>query len=338
MLHEQRVYIQSNLEILIRIHTAIKRSGLRFRYQRADDALKQADEEFQQRRAAVGESKALSEQTGDHERFRRYLTRLVLQNGYTENLMQRMSCKVDECCESMLQSIKGGIDEFAEDRMKKWDRKIDKLSEIVNPGNKDYSDILFQNKLLIVFRAYFNDPARLTTVQCRLVNANVIRRNRLLYAGNAAKVSSQAAEEHLQPVRVKDVSQKPSKLDQPHLTSSGPLHAQLPSIPPANLMQGETNAGKSYVKQPATALVSKFSITGALAPGRTTKSTATKMSARLEYLDYPKCPNKHRGFPCPYCPTMLTEKFTEKSKWRYVLSILYFAPLPPPPFHPPLIS
>ena len=47
----------------------IKRSSLKFRDQRADDALKQADEKFQQRRAAVGEgeSEVLSEQAGEHE-------------------------------------------------------------------------------------------------------------------------------------------------------------------------------------------------------------------------------------------------------------------------------
>lgn len=336
VLHEQRVYIQTNLEILIRIHTTIKHSGLKFWYQHADDALKQVDEKFQQRKAVAGESQALREQVGEHERFRRYLTRLVLRNGYTENFMHIISCTIDECCENMLQNMKGGIDKFAEGRMKKWDRKIDKLSEIVKPVNKNgYSDILLQNKLLIVFRAYFNDPARLTTVQCRLVNANVVRRNRLLYAGYDAKASSQAAGEqaageHFQRLQAQHTNRRSAEADQLYLTPASPFPPQSPSIPPANLKQGESKTGKDHMKQPATTLESIFRITGALSPDRATKSAAAKMSASLEDLEYPKCPNEHGGFLCPYCSTTLTEEFTEKSKWRYVLSILYLPPPSPP--------
>ncbi|KAI0543778.1 hypothetical protein F4679DRAFT_81341 [Xylaria curta] len=93
--HEQRVYINTNLEILIRIHTAIKRSGLKFRNQSADDALKRAEEDFQLQKAELGEHLALQSQNGKHERFRRYLTRIILWNSYTQNLVQKISCGAD---------------------------------------------------------------------------------------------------------------------------------------------------------------------------------------------------------------------------------------------------
>ncbi|OTA94289.1 hypothetical protein M434DRAFT_10828 [Hypoxylon sp. CO27-5] len=200
--HEQRVYIHTNLEILIRIHTSIKHSGHKFRNLRVDDALKEADEKFQQRKAVVGEHQALTKESGKHETLRRYFTKLILRNGYTEKLMQRMSFKIDERCENLMQSVKGGTDKSAEDLMEKWDRKIDKLSEIVRPANKDYSEILLENKLLIVLRAYFNDPARLTTATDIFINANVVRQNALLHVGSLCKTPSRTLEKHIQPLLV----------------------------------------------------------------------------------------------------------------------------------------
>ncbi|KAI0184666.1 hypothetical protein EV127DRAFT_374469 [Xylaria flabelliformis] len=281
---EQRVYIQTNLEILIRIHTAIKRSGLKFRNQSADEALKRAEEGFQLQKADLGEHLALQGRNGEHERFRRYLTRIILWNGYTQNLVQRISYEADI------------------------------MTQTFTTQDKRYSEFLLQRKLLIVIRAYLYDPARLTTVQRRLINANVIRRNRLVYAGKATKQSFRVEKAHQAQPTAKDNVQQTFVADQ---AQSVPTRSQsMQSITPARSRQGESEAGGSIVAQPATALDSRFSITGALTPPRTTKSSATKMSARVGHLDYPKCPAEHGQFPCPYCPIILTEDYTKKEKWR----------------------
>lgn len=327
---EQRVYIETNLEILLRIYTAIKRAGNRFRYQRADDALKQDDENFQRRtaKAEVGYHKALGEEAGSHERFRRYLTRLVLRNGYTENLIQRLNFRLDQRCEDLMRT-KGKIDKVAEDQMSDPTRKIDKLSIIMSPGNKDYYKLLLQNVVLIVLRAYFVDPARLTTVQSRLINANVVRRNRLLYAGAAARSSHQTAEEHRQPLQKQPRAPIHILVNQVYQTPAGPLPShQSPTMSLAEPKQGKSETDHSYVKQPATALESRFSITRALTPGGTTRSAATKMSARLGALDYPKCPSGMKSFPCPYCRNILESEYTKKEKWRYVLLVISLPPSP----------
>lgn len=158
--YEPRVYIKTNLEILIRIHTSIKRSGQKFRNQRADEALKQSEENYQRQKADLGEHNALQGPNGDHERFRLYLTKLVLWNGYTQSLIHTMNFRIIQ------------------------------LNKTHNPEDKYIPQILRQERILmIIFRAYFQDSARLTTVQRRLINANVIRRNRLIYAGGFAKTS-----------------------------------------------------------------------------------------------------------------------------------------------------
>ncbi|KAI0104202.1 hypothetical protein GGR51DRAFT_522787 [Nemania sp. FL0031] len=285
--NEQRVYIETNLETLIRIHTMIKRSGLKFSNQAADDALKRTEEQYQLQKADVGEHQAMLGENGKHEKFRRYLTNLVLWNGYRHNLIQKIS----------------------------W--RIDQLRENLNHQGQQDREFLLQKKLLIVIRAYFVDPARLSAVQQRLINASVVRRNRLIHAGNVTKASFEAENQSQAesiPI-IKSIAQPAFLAGQAQsiVTNSQPLPLRITSIEPK---KSESEAGKSFVAQPATSLESKFSITGALVPRKATKSAATKMSARIGHLDYPECPVKHGQFSCPYCPIILTEEYTKKEKWR----------------------
>jgi hypothetical protein len=267
--YESRVYIEANLEILIQIHTAIKRSGLKFRNRRADEALKQADEAYKNQKSEFGERSDIQDQNGDHERFRRYLTTRVLWNQHTQSLLQTMNFRI-------VQLVKN-----------------------FKPEDKHCAErLLEEKKLLVIFRAYFHDPARLTTVQRRLINANAIRRNRLIYAGNANKNSFQIKKGN------QDQAVPPRSQPQPPLEASG------------EPTKGDMEAVKGFVAQPATAVDSRFSITGALAPPRMAKFVATNISARVQYLDYPKCPVKDGQFPCPYCSTMLSEEYTKRKKWR----------------------
>ncbi|KAJ8130542.1 hypothetical protein O1611_g3084 [Lasiodiplodia mahajangana] len=288
--NEQRVYIETFLEALTRIHAEIKRSGLKFRNQGADEALKRAEEEYRLQAADLGEHQALQGENGKHERFRRYLTKLVLWNDYKHHLVQRLSCGISQPTEKS--------------------------------GRRDEQDreFLLQKKLLIVIRAYLVDPARLTTVQRRLINANVVRRNRFVYASNATKVSTEGEKEPQTPPTpmTKSIAQQPLLTDR---TESFLQSSQPPPqyVIPAKPKQDESEAGESLVAQQATALESRFSITGELSSRKATKSTAstaTEISARVGHLDYPECPAEYGQFPCPYCAVILTGEYTDKDKWR----------------------
>ncbi|KAI1353262.1 hypothetical protein F5Y01DRAFT_64389 [Xylaria sp. FL0043] len=279
--HEQRVYIDTHLATLIRIHTEIKRSGLEFSNHFADKALKRAEEAFQSEKMRVGEYQALCGQPGGHERFRHYLTKLILWNGYTHNFVQRMGCKIDT------------------------------LAETCAPQDKQYSEFLLQKKLLIVIRAYLYDEARLTTVQRRLINANVIRRNRLIYAGRATKASFGVQKEHRGQALTKGIVHQVNPADQ-----TQPTAHSITATKSQQAVDKEDNQSKSFVAQPATALGSRSSITAVPAPPRATKLAATEMSARVGHLDYPKCPVEYGQFPCPYCAIILTEDHNKKEKWR----------------------
>ncbi|KAI1278569.1 hypothetical protein F5Y07DRAFT_63016 [Xylaria sp. FL0933] len=277
--HEQRVYIDAHLAALIRIYTEIKRSGLKFKNNYADEALERTEEAFQSEKMRLGEHQALWGQHGQHERFRRYLTKLILWNGYKHDFVQRMGYK------------------------------IHKLAETCTPQDKQYSEFLLQKKLLIVIRAYLYDEARLTMVQRRLIKANVIRRNRLIYAGRAAKASFGVQQERREQALTKGIVHQVIPADQTQPAAR--------SITPTKSKQAddkEDGPSKSFVAQPATALESRSSITAAPAPPRATKAAA---SARVGHLDYPKCPVERGQFPCPYCAIILTEDYNKKEKWRY---------------------
>ncbi|KAF4957458.1 hypothetical protein FGADI_3094 [Fusarium gaditjirri] len=286
---EQKFYIETNIEILIRIHAAIKKSGLKFRNQRADDALKRAEERYQLEKSHLGEHEALygsDSSIGEHERFRRFLTRLVLQNGYKEQL---------------LRSIESNIQRFITEHGSEID---------------DNPYLNCQRKLLLVLRAWLYDPSRLTPIQRRLINANVVRRNRLIHAGNARKAQSATKQDepqlpHRLPITKEETQQ--SQVEERKLDQSGQMPATKPSYTPP--VPAPTSK-KSFVSQTATGLASNFSLTTALVPTKKTKSAATKMSARVATIDYPKCPAKKGPLPCPYCPSILSHAYTERNKWR----------------------
>ncbi|KAJ4016197.1 hypothetical protein NW752_003321 [Fusarium irregulare] len=210
---EQRSHVDINIEILLRIHAVIKKSGLKFRNKRADDQLKKDEDEFRREKERIGSFEALSATNasiGDHERFRGFLTRLVLHNGYTEGLIRYM--------ESRVYAIK---------------QEIDSLCAAHDCRSQHERSSSFYQTLLVIFRAYFCDPARLTPIQRRLVNANVVRRNRLVYAGGVSKLQSsgqQTVPQILKEIRSQEASlhtQNPK--DYVEIIPAAPI-SQAPSV------------------------------------------------------------------------------------------------------------
>ncbi|KAK1706682.1 hypothetical protein BDP67DRAFT_493934 [Colletotrichum lupini] len=203
---EQRAYIENNLVVLIRIYTAIKLSGLKLRNKRADDALKQAEQEYERQKLTIGAHKALASQDGGHERFRRYLTKLVLRNDYREDLIRGLSFMIYQLGEAK----EGQNVTESRDLEDSQDPECSQDARELNEGQIGESyEVLLQKKLLVVLRAYLCDPARLTIVQRRLIDANVVRRNRLVHAGSASMASPHASKGLTQPARqIEPLNQK----------------------------------------------------------------------------------------------------------------------------------
>lgn len=280
----EKFHIEINLEILIRIYASIKTSGIKFRHQRADNELKKAEVRYQSEKARLGEHAVMhgsDPSTGKHERFRRFLTRRILQNGYTESLTRHLDCS------------------------------IHRFLMVHGSDKEDHPYVVLNKKLIILFQAYLYDPARLTPIQRRLIDANVVRRNRLTYAGNADAryVDSRHVEEsqHISHGNGSQAFQQTQSIEEPvDQSAEDRSHTRSASRPTSK---------KSFASQAATGMESNFSITKALAP-KTAKSAATYMSARLDMMDYPKCPTSKNSFQCPYCPLILSDEYTKKPKWR----------------------
>lgn len=317
---EQRVYIENNLEILIRIHTAIKLSGLKLRNKRADDALRHSEQEYARQKRILGAHEALAGPDGKHERFRRYLTKLVLQNGYTEDFMRRLSFDIYQLAAAeRWQDVR-------ERRESEDSRDQERPQSAGGPApsrRKEGYAVLLKTKIMVVIRAYLYDSARLTTVQRRLIDANIVRRNRMIHAGSASKTPSHMGEDRTNTTphiksQIKSIPQR-NALTAGNITPSSSNLSPSPALRPVTQSKQGSQTTKSFVAQPATALESNFSITGALKPAlrSTARSAGTKMSARVRHLDYPSCSAKEDGpFPCDYCPMILPPEYQKKEKWR----------------------
>ncbi|KAK1483651.1 protein kinase domain-containing protein [Colletotrichum tamarilloi] len=291
---EQRAYIENNLVVLIRIYTAIKLSGLKLRNKRADDALKQAEQEYERQKLTIGAHKALASQDGGHERFRRYLTKLVLRNDYTEDLIRGLSFMIYQSGEAKWDP---NVTE-SRDWEDSQDPECSQYARELNEGQIGESyEVLLQKKLLVVLRAYLCDPARLTIVQRRLIDANVVRRNRLVHAGSASMASPHAPKGLTQPARQieplnKSIVQRSSLMAGNVTSSSYNLVSSTASRPVTQSNHG-AQATKSFVAQAATALESRFSITGALTPA--VRSTARSAGTKIGHVAQDLC-----GYVCVF--------------------------------------
>ncbi|PCD21380.1 hypothetical protein AU210_016345 [Fusarium oxysporum f. sp. radicis-cucumerinum] len=260
---DHRFYIGMNIESLLKVYAAIKKSGPQFIHRFADEDLIKAEKKYQDEKARLGEHVVLygnDTPIGDHERFRRFLTRLILQNGYIEGLFRHI------------------------------DRNIQLYMRTCG-ANRNDAYPLFQTKLLILFRACLYDPARLTPVQRRLIDANVVRRNRLIYVESVGKVHTEEAKNQHEPLvhrpRAKrKASQESCARDYKRMLSS--TLVQTPSMP-------RPEGYQRLVSQPAAVLESSFTITGALSSLTSTESVATNMSATLANIDYPKPASLRKG-------------------------------------------
>ncbi|KAK7943833.1 uncharacterized protein PG986_012946 [Apiospora aurea] len=258
---EQRFYMDTFLDLLLGIHRAIKRSGLKFRNKRADDALVEAEAEFQHMKRLVGEDRALNHPEID-------------------------------------------------------------IAEHAARHGQESPAVLEQIKVMIVLRSYFRDEVRLITVQRRLIEANVMRGNRFIYAGQTTRRDRipPGVHEDESPLGQRKGKTETWVSDASQSANLG-QEVSYQNQPAPRIITGDFKNDTEEIGtvRSATQLGSSFTIGGVIGTGsKSARSAVTKMSARVDYLDYPPCPAKNGSFKYPLCPEILSKEYTKKQRWRPV--------------------
>jgi hypothetical protein len=229
---EHMFNIKTILEQLARISTAIRQSGAKYRYQKADASLK--EELF--------------------EDFKKHLTLVILMGSIKANTEEP-------------------VDAFA-------------------------------------IQARITDP-RLTTVQERLIRANIVRRNRITSMKPVETPAVQQPQQHLpRIIEAPDATAEPTSRLPQQLTkavSDKPvISPQVPSIKAPSLTQTATEMG------------SQFNWEQVAEPKKSSASVATRVTRSGAAQDYPSCPKPVSGdfLQCPYCADMLPESYSKNpSRW-----------------------
>ncbi|KAF5685175.1 chitin synthase activator [Fusarium circinatum] len=258
---DPRFYIETNLKLLAKISVAIRRSGQKLRYLKADAYLKDHldDEEY--------------------TLLRNHLLFLILVSSYERKLLTELGRLA-------------------------INQEIPKAVEIV-------------------IRSWIIDPSRATSTQQRLIEANIIRRNRIAYARRYIGKNAIPKKPQEDTATTIAPSQLPGALLGPAREASTfgtdtkePFSIPSPVQPlPAHPEPTESLTAKTLT---ATELGSQFilPIIMPLEPKKGALSIVTKITQTGTNQDYPACPAKKGSFQCPYCVQVLSEDYATKSRWR----------------------
>ncbi|KAF5636080.1 chitin synthase activator [Fusarium sp. NRRL 52700] len=258
---DPRFYIETNLKLLAKISVAIRRSGQKLRYLKADAYLRDHldDEEY--------------------TLLRNHLLFLILVGSYEQKLLTELGRLA-------------------------INQEIPKAVEIV-------------------VRSWIVDPSRATSTQQRLIEANVVRRNRIAYARRFIGKNVIPKKPQEDAATTITPSQRPEALLGPAREAStfGTDTKETFSIPnPVQLLPAPQEPTESLTAKTLTAteLGSQFilPIIMPLEPKKEALSIVTKITQTGTNQDYPACPGKKGSFQCPYCVQVLSEDYAAKSRWR----------------------
>ncbi|KAI8715897.1 NB-ARC domain-containing protein [Fusarium sp. LHS14.1] len=173
--------------------------------------------------------------------------------------------------------------------------------------------------LWITLKAYFTDIRRLTPVQSRLIQANLVRRNRFdLYLAR-----------YHRKMRVQKGQQLP-RTQATTVATMRPQEPQAPAPSQSRVLQPSSKQDDTIPFQPSRTEGSQRSSQSAtkigsfVMPQRTqqqkARSVSTKLSQGVLKQDYPKCPGAEgESFWCPYCAQLLDSSYSDSKKnkrWR----------------------
>lgn len=176
----------------------------------------------------------------------------------------------------------------------------------------------------IIIRSWIIDPSRATSTQQGLIEANIVRRNRIAYARRF--IGKDVVPKRPQEDNATTIA--PSQLPEALLVSAREASTfgtkePLPIPSPAQPLPDPLEPAKPLTAKTLTAteLGSQFilPIIMPLEPKRGAMSILTKITQTGTNQDYPACPAKKGSFQCPYCVQVLPEDYATKSRWRYVV-------------------
>lgn len=173
--------------------------------------------------------------------------------------------------------------------------------------------------LWITLKAYFTDIRRLTPVQSRLIQANVVRRNRFdLYLARYHRKMRVQKGPQLPRVQATTVTMMPPK-EPPALAPSQSRVSQTSSKRDETIpIQPLRTEGSQRSSQSATKIGSF--VMPQRPQQQKARSVSTKLSQGVLKQDYPKCPGAEgESFWCPYCAQLLDSSYSDSKKnkrWR----------------------
>ena len=168
-------------------------------------------------------------------------------------------------------------------------------------------------KIEIIFSAKFNDTGRLSEVQRRIIQANLVRRNRFdVYKQRLRKKLK--TEKNERSAHATTETRPSTQNNQPAPT---PSQGSMPKIQTAP-QQPATVERLITPSQSATSIPSDFKMPSSLRD-REAKSAFTLVSQGVFKQDYPKCPVSEGNFLCPFCTQPLDSSYAVlNKKWRYI--------------------
>jgi hypothetical protein len=166
-------------------------------------------------------------------------------------------------------------------------------------------------------RPSFLDPKRLTTVQKRLVHANIVRRNRILFATRSMRTVEKPTAQQPQQQLAKVVEVPAPKVDS---TPRAPLVSEgLICDEPVVVPRQAPSVIAPSITKTATEIGSQFKWQ-VMEPKKTTPSIMTRVTrtgAAQDYPNYPE-PNSDELLQCPYCADLLPVGYSKNQpRWRY---------------------
>jgi hypothetical protein len=161
--------------------------------------------------------------------------------------------------------------------------------------------------------ARITDPNQLTPVQERLIQANIVRRNRIKFATRSKTVKGPSVPQHKpNPPRIIEdlivTAESTASPFQKRGFDTSVMPSQALSIKAPSLTQTATDVGSHLEWQQV------------IEPKKSTPSVMTRITKTGDDQDYPSCPKPIHGdfLRCPYCADLLPKSYYKNiSRWKY---------------------
>jgi len=157
-----------------------------------------------------------------------------------------------------------------------------------------------------------------TTVPVRLIRANLVRRNRIIYAQRTVGKKTTAADEDIQPKEV-EPTRKAVKPDRTVSESQTPQATDgLTATSGGSKKQPRSEAPSAPATKTATEIGSKYN-EGLVLGDRNTASVLTRATLTGIAHEYPPCPKPTPDglIQCPYCYNTISGDYAkDRSRWR----------------------